>query len=440
VIGFLSVELIWSSAEKQAKAIRNGELSAVELVRTHLGHIDMVNPSINAMVQIDAERALARAAEVDDSIRRGIPIGPLAGVPFTAKDNIETVGIVTSIGVPERRQTVPDRDATVIHRMKAAGAILLGKTNCPPWGGGLETENSIYGRTNNPYDLDRTPGGSSGGEAAAIASGMSPIGLGSDSGGSLRYPAHFCGIATIKPTAGLIPLTGALDDVGQFGALRDPRTQLGPMARSVQDLMMMLKDISGPDGTDASVVPLNLDFTAQQPIEGLRVALQQSNGEVAPTAETIAAVEAAGAILTEHGAVVVSEELPDEGLTLTREIWRSYEGSMQAGNLYQLLAEWDAYRSRLLGWFQSFDLIVRPVNATPAVRHGETDPSTLYTVPFSLTGWPAAVVRCGTSSEGLPIGLQFIARPWHDLLALRTAQILETVSGGWQPPRMISQL
>jgi amidase len=203
---------------------------------------------------------------------------------------------------------------------------------------------------------------------------------------------------------------------------------------------MMLKDISGPDGTDASVVPLNLDFTAQQPIEGLRVALQQSNGEVAPTAETIETLETAGAILTEHGAVVVSEELPDEGLTLTREIWRSYEGSMQAGNLYQLLAEWDAYRSRLLGWFQSFDLIVRPVNATPAVRHGETDPSTLYTVPFSLTGWPAAVVRCGTSSEGLPIGLQFIARPWHDLLALRTAQILETVSGGWQPPRMISQL
>jgi amidase len=434
VIGYSSVDLIWSSAETQAKAIRRGDTSAVELVRAHLRHIDSVNPSINAIVQIDAERALARAAEIDDDIARGTIPSPLAGVPFTAKDNIETEGIVTSIGVPERRHTVPDRDATVIYRMKAAGAILLGKTNCPPWGGGLETDNSIYGRTNNPYALECTPGGSSGGEAAAIASGMSAVGLGSDSGGSLRYPAHFCGIATIKPTAGLIPLTGALDDVGQFGALRDPRTQLGPMARSVQDLIMMLQLISGPDKIDASVVPLDLDFRALRPIEGLRVALQQSNGEVSPSAETVEVLEAAGEALTERGAVVVPEELPDEGLALTREIWRSYGGTMPADELYQLLAEWDAYRSRLLGWFQSFDLIVRPVNATPAVRHGETDPSTLYTVPFSLTGCPAAVVRCGTSSDGLPIGLQIVAHPWQDPLSLMVARVLETALGGWHPP------
>jgi amidase len=434
------VDLIWSSAETQATAIRRGEISAMELVRAYLRHIDSVNPSVNAIVQIDAERALARAAAVDDDIARGTAPGSLAGVPFTAKDNIETDGIVTAIGVPERRQTIPDRDATVIYRMKAAGAILLGKTNCPPWGGGLGTDNSIYGRTNNPYDLERTPGGSSGGEAAAIASGMSAIGLGSDSGGSLRYPAHFCGIATIKPTAGLVPLTGALDDVGQFGALRDPRTQLGPMARSVQDLITMLQVISGPDGIDPSIVPFDLNFSAPQPIAGLRVALQQSNGEVSPTAETIEAVEAAEQVLTERGAVVVPEELPDEGLALTREIWRSYGGTMPAGELYQLLAEWDSYRSRLLGWFQSFDLIVRPVNATPAPRHQETDPSTLYTVPFSLTGWPAAVVRCGTSRSGLPIGLQIVAHPWRDELSLMIAHVLETALGGWQRPSLADEL
>jgi amidase len=240
--------------------------------------------------------------------------------------------------------------------------------------------------------------------------------------------------------AGLIPLTGALDDVGQFGALRDPRTQIGPMARSVQDLITMLQLMRGPDGIDPSVVPFDLDFSASRHISGLRVALQASNGEVSPTVETIEAVDAAGQMLAEQGAVVVPDELPDEGFAVTQEIWRSYGGTMQAGELYHVLAEWDAYRSRLLGWFQSFDLIVRPVSATPAARHGETDSSTLYTLPFSLTGWPAAVVRCGTSRTGLPIGLQIVAHPWRDELALMVAQALETALGGWNPPAPVQEM
>jgi amidase len=428
------MDLIWKSALRQAEAIVDGEISAVELVHAHLKRIESQNPFINAVVQTDSASALEQASLIDRAIRDGKPVGPLAGVPFTAKDNIETANIVTTIGVDERRQTIPDRDATIIHRMKSAGAILIGKTNCPPWGGGLETDNTVYGRTVNPYDPARTPGGSSGGEAAAIATGMSAMGLGTDSGGSLRYPAHFCGIATIKPTAGRVPLTGILDDLGSFGPLRDPRTQAGPMARYVGDLSTMLRIISGPDPFDPGVLPYTPRTRDTTSPNGLRVAVQYSNGIVPPTEETAATLQEAAHALSEHGANVVDADLPDEGMGLVKEIWRSYGDEMSARELYELLAEWDLYRSRLNVWFQSFDLILRPVNATPAPPHGETNAETLYTIPFSLTGWPAAVVRCGTSPEELPIGLQIISHPWQDRLALRMAWALEGIFGGWRKP------
>jgi amidase len=341
---------------------------------------------------------------------------------------------VTALGVPERRDAIPDRDATVVRRITAAGGILLGKTNCPPWGGGLETDNDLYGRTNNPYDLERTPGGSSGGEAAAIASGMSVCGLGSDSGGSVRYPAHFCGLASIKPTAGLVPLTGMLDDLGQIGSMRDPRTQIGPLARSIDDVALVLRTIAGPDGIDASAIPIPVGRLDEVPIEDLRVAIQYYIGEADPSDETIRAVTEAAEALRERGAKTSEAELPDEGFELTRRIWMSYSGKLSPDSLYQVLAEWDRYRFELMTWIQDFDLIIRPVNATPAPPHGSTSDATLNTLPFSLTGWPAATVRCGTSPEGLPIGVQVIAHPWQDHIALAAARVLESAYGGWQPP------
>lgn len=411
------------------------EISACELIATHLEHIESINPVINAIVRLDGERAMNRAARIDRLLAAGESPGVLAGVPFTVKDNMETAGIVTAIGVPERRDVIPARDATVVHRMKSAGAILLGKTNCPPWGGGLETDNPVYGRTTNPFDRNRTPGGSSGGEAAAIASGMSPCGLGTDSGGSLRYPAHFCGIAAIKPTAGMVPLTGSLDDNGQLGSIRDPRTQVGPMARSVDDLALMLDIISGPDNIDPAVVPVRLAVDGDVVrARSLRVAVQFGNDEVESTADTLATVQAAAQILAEDGADVTPVDLPDEGLLLSRDIWRSYGGAMTSAELYELFAEWDAYRSRLLVWFQDYDLILRPVNATPAAAHGAADPAALCTLPFSLTGWPAVTVRCGTSPDGLPIGVQIVAHPWQDRLALNVAAVLEKKLGGWRAP------
>jgi amidase len=315
-------------------------------------------------------------------------------VPFTAKDNLETEGVVTAVGVPERATTVPARDATAVARLRAAGGILLGKTNCPPWGAGLETDNPVYGRTGNPYDPARTPGGSSGGEAAAVAAGLSPCGLGTDSGGSLRVPAHCCGVATLKPTSGLVPVTGVVDDEGPIGALSDPRTQLGPLARSVGDLALLLGVLAGPDGRDAGVAPV-------------------------PPGDPAAP--------------------PGGGHALTLEVWRSYRPGADSLALYGLLRRWDRWRAGLLEWMAGWDAVLTPVYDCPAPPHGATgDPglrdAVRWTTPWSMAGWPCAVVRCGTSPDGLPIGVQVVAAPWRDDLALALAAHLEAALGGWRPP------
>ncbi len=215
-----------------ADLIHRREVSSTEVVRAFLARIDAVNPQLNAVVQVAAD-ALERARAADKVLARGELWGPLHGLPFTAKDNLDTAGLVTAVGLEERRDFIPQEDAVVVARLKAAGAILLAKTNVPPMGGGGSCDNPVYGRTNNPYDLSCTPGGSSGGEAAAIAAGLSPLGLGSDSGGSLRLPAHYCGVATLKPTTGRVPNTGAYL---LPGGLSDPRSQIGPIARFVGDL------------------------------------------------------------------------------------------------------------------------------------------------------------------------------------------------------------
>jgi amidase len=257
-----SAELTGATAHDLARLIAEREVSTHEVVEAHLRRIDAVNGAINAVVQIDGDRAVARAREADVALARGERWGPLHGVPFTVKDNIAAAGIEMAIGVRERAGIVAREDATAVARLKAAGAILLGKTNCPPWGGGIETDNDLYGRTSNPYDLTRTPGGSSGGEAAIIAAKGSPCGLGTDSGASVRLPAHFCGLASIKPSAGRVPLTGVLDDEGQVGTLGDPRTQVGVLARSVADVALLVRLISGPDRHDGGVAPVPIDDPA----------------------------------------------------------------------------------------------------------------------------------------------------------------------------------
>jgi len=427
--------LFMHSATELARLVRQREISAYELIDAHLRRIEQVDPQINAVVQLDAERALDAARGADAALLRGSPLGTLHGVPFTVKDNFETEGIVTAIGVAERASTVPTSDATAVIRLKAAGAILLGKTNCPPWGGGSDTDNEVYGRTNNPYDLERSVSGSSGGEAAIIAAGGSPLGLGSDSGGSIRDPAHFCGLAALKPTAGLIPVTGILDDDGRFGMMSDPRTQVGPIGRSVADVATLTSVLAGPDGIDAGCIPVPFRDPSTVSIQGLRVAVHYDNGVVTPAPETTVTVRAAADALATAGVIIQEADHPAGGHELTHEIWRSYDGEISSLELYRVLRRWDAYRSKMLRWLADWDGILCPVYPTAAHLHGEPIRNGVsYTTPYSLTGWPCAVVRCGTSPEGLPIDVQLVAGPWRDDLALALASALESLLGGYQPP------
>jgi amidase len=432
-------DLISSSATALAQAIRAKEVSSEEVVEAHLRRIEAVNPRLNAVVQLaaDSGSARAQAREADAALARGEIRGPLHGVPFTVKDWLETAGLICAAGFPERADFVPKQDATVVARMRAAGAVLVGKTNAllmDPTGGGA-ADNPVYGHTNNPYDLSRTPGYSSGGEAAIIADCGSPLGLGSDSGGSIRIPAHFCGIAGLRPTTGRVPSTGHFP---RIGALSDPRTQIGPMARFVEDLALTLPIIAGVDWRDSSVVPMPLGDPSAVDIAGLRVALYTDDGIASPTPDTIEAVMAASGALTEAG-LIVEETRPrriEETYEITLSYWRRRH--LTGEEIDRSLFEWDRFRRAMLSFMESYDVILCPVCERPAMPHDATGDRAArdvsYTLTYSLTGWPCVVVRAGTSPEGLPIGVQIVARPWREDVALAVAQHIETALGGWQPP------
>ncbi|MHB1357552.1 MAG: amidase [Anaerolineae bacterium] len=424
--------ITYLSATALAAGILNGSFSSVEVVQAYLQRIAEVNPRLNAVVQLSTETALAQAQAADTARSNGKSLGPLHGVPFTAKDVYETAGMIAAAGLEERSNYRPQHDAVVIARMRAAGAILLGKTNCPPGGGGGESDNPVYGRTNNPYNLMCTPGGSSGGEAAIIAAGGSPCGVGSDSGGSIRLPAHYCGIAGLRPTVGRVPNTGVLN---QPGGLSDPRTTCGPMAHHVEDLALLLPIIAGEDGCDSGVASMPLGDYRLVNLGRLRAAWYVDDGLVSPTPATADTVRAAAQALGAAG--IKMEECRPPGVEaafeISRRYWRSEE--LNGVEYQQLLADWDAYRSRMLGFMTTYDLLLCPASATPAGLHGSVlDTSFSYTLPFSLTNYPALVVRAGTSPEGLPIGVQLLARPWREDIVLAAGLQIEAALGGWQPP------
>jgi amidase len=425
--------LMSAPATRQARAVREREVSAAELVAAHLDRLDALQPRLRAMLHIRHAEALVEAGAADAALAQGASAGPLLGVPFTAKDNIDTAGVETLMGVREPAGLVPSRDAVVVARMRAAGAILLGKTAIVSPHVGFGSDELVHGRVANPYQLRRSPGGSSGGEAAVIAACGSACGLGNDSGGSLRTPAHFCGLATLKPTAGLVPMTG------DEGALSDPRTQTGALARSVVDVAAITAVIAGPDPRHPEVAPVAVGDPAAVPLPGLRVAVLADNGLVAPSDEVAATLADAAAALRAAGLSVRDEPHPPGGHELTRRVWMSYRGEMGSEQLYDLLAEWDAYRARMLEWFSTADVVLCPVYDRPALLPDEQDAQDddlglSYTTPYSLTGWPCTVVRCGTSAAGLPIGVQLVAHPWHDHVALAVAGVLERELGGWMPP------
>ncbi len=453
---------IRASATQMARAIRARRVSSEEVVRACLERIDAVNPRLNAVVQLPREAALARARAADAALADGVVWGPLHGVPMTIKDSFDTAGVVTTAGTTGLAGHIPDRDATVVARLRAAGAILLGKTNVPEITLRFITDNRVYGRTNNPYDLDRIPAGSSGGAAAIVAACGSPFDVGSDTGGSVRVPAHFCGITGLKPTAGRVPRTGHIPFL-EFGP-GEASTQVGPLARRVEDLSLILSLIAGPDGVDPTVVPMPLPDPASVDLTQLRVAWYTDLGlEPPPTAETVGAVKAAVRALAERGARV-SEATPPGAETATsfwREIfcadggagvrdrlqelgtremhpllaWTQQGEDLPASAYNRLLTRWNHLRRDCVAFVQPYDAIVCPVTAMPAIRHGEPTPF-YYTYLYNLLGWPAAVVRCATSPEGLPIGVQIVAQPWREDVALAVAAFLEETFGGWREPAL----
>lgn len=433
-------EIFYQSASVLARRIREREISSEEVVRAHQQRIEEVNPRLNALVQSAGERAMAEAREADAVLAKGQPVGPLHGVPFTVKDWIDAAGLVCTGGETAYRDRVPLEDATAVARMRQAGAILLGKTN-------VLVENQVYGRTNNPYNLAFSTTGSSSGEAALIAAGGSPLGLGSDSGGSIRQPAHACGIAGLKPTTGRIPLTGHFPFIS---AVNDPRTTIGPMARYVADLALALPILCGVDWRDASVIPMPLSDWRAVEVRSLRVAFYTQHAEAQPSPETAETCRKAAQALANMGAHV-EEALPpriEEASHITRQYWQRAESEsadewvwkgetpLSGEQVGEHLFQWDRFRRALIGFMARYDVILTPAAELPAAPHGADGGWIPYTLPYSLTGYPCVVVRAGTSPDGMPIGVQVAARPWRDDVALAAAQEIERSLGGWQPPKL----
>jgi amidase len=458
--------LYWS-ATRIAAEIRSGAMSSVDVVQSVLDRIDDVNPKLNAVVQIARDRALAEAAEADALTARGESRGPLHGVPITIKDSLDTEGIISTGGTLGRKDFVPDIDAPVVARLRSAGAVVVGKTNTPELTLNGETDNVIYGRTNNPFDLERSPGGSSGGSAAIIASGGSYLELGSDTGGSIREPAHLCGISGIKPTSGRTPRTGHI--VPYAGGVMDSLTQLGPMARYVEDLALALPIICGPDGEDPSCVPVPLRSPNDLDPRQLRVAFFSDNGVVEACADNVRVVVETADVLRDAGVEMTERPLP--GMDRLAALSKELRESVGEGYIHRLLAlhgtavpgptlsayftnrasegpavldpmlleRIDRAKSEALIFMADFDAILCPPSKELARPHGESDGDAFddwsYIMMVNLLGWPGMSVRAGTSrTHALPVGVQIIAAPWREDITLAVGQKIETLMGGFRRP------
>jgi len=466
-------ELAMLSAVSMAEQIRQKTLSPVELVEAHLQRIERLNPELNAFVQVDMEGARHQAHAAEIAVSRKQNLGPLHGVPVSIKSSIEVAGLRCEAGTKLRAGYVAQQDAPLVSRLRHAGAIILGTTNCAELLVAWETDNLLYGRTNNPWDLSRTPGGSSGGEAAAIASGCSAGGVGSDGGGSIRVPAHFSGICGLKPTPGRVPATGHFPkSVGPSGLIG----VVGPMARTVSDLKLLFETMQGADEGDPSAAPVGVRWPGKNGLNRVRIGYFEDDDRTPVTPETRAAVRAAANALRCAGFQV--ECFRPEGLELARQLWWKFfgiAGGMLLGSLIgghesdlspilkefvswvaaerphtgeSLLDAWiqrDEVRGRVLVQMREYPVLLCPVASIPAFKHGERswkiDRQTVqyldawsYTQWFNLLGMPAAVVPVGRSSEGLPIGVQIITRPWEEELALAIAAAIEEECGGWQRP------
>jgi amidase len=447
------LDILSLSAVRQAQLVRERAISAQDLVRAHLERIQEVNPRVNAVIEVFAERALEDAAEADGRIGAG-EARPLEGVPFSVKDSIEIEGARCTAGTTGFANAEPAaQDATLVARLRAAGAIPIARTNLPDLLFAFESDNLVHGRTNNPYNVAYTPGGSSGGEAALIAACGSPFGLGSDAAGSVRVPAAFSGIASIKPTSGRLPRTG---HVPRAGGWIEALWQIGPMARRVEDLQYVMPLLVGPDGfdyTSPNVPWLEDNSTALRIAFWTDGADEKVSAVVRAAAEVLAAEEARPPCLDAAYDLEMKLLGPDGGDGLRaylREIGSNcvhplLEGWLQklepyrtdAAGMQRYWSEWDTYRTSMGAFARTYDVMLCPAYAHAGLRHGESVKEEnfrgfAHTMAFNVAGWPAAVVRCGISGEGLPIAVQIAAGPWRESVVLAVAKRLEEALGGWQ--------
>jgi len=387
---------------------------------------------------------------------------------MTIKDSFDTAGIISTAVTLGRKNYVPEKDAAIVARLKQAGAILLGKTNTPELTLFGDTHNLVYGQTSNPYNLERSAGGSSGGAAAIIAAGGAPFDIGTDTGGSIRGPAHCCGLCGIKPTSGRVPRTG---HIIAFGDYTQSLTTVGPLARNVEDLMLVLRIISGSDGIDPYIYDLPYGQPGQIEVSGLKFVYYTDNGIQTPVPDVIQSVNQVAETLEKSG-ITIQESRPPavEGtLDLFFEIIMADKafriskilkeaGTDQISSYLQWATEttdfdqkvisarefdrvfenWSRFRSNMTSFFSAYDIMICPVYSIPApvqsITFEELNLHFLsYTATYNLTGWPAAVVRVGTSSEGLPLGVQIIGKPWEEHKVLAVAKLFEDTFGGFKP-------
>jgi Asp-tRNA(Asn)/Glu-tRNA(Gln) amidotransferase A subunit family amidase len=466
------------SARQIAEQILSKAVSPVEVARVHLDRIERLNPKLNAFVDYKPEAVLVQAREAEKAILRGDELGPLHGVPVSIKSSIDVAGHRCEAGTRLRAGHIPAEDAPLVKRLRAAGAVILGVTNTPELLMAWETDNLLYGRTNNPWDLSRTAGGSSGGEAAAIAAGLSAGGVGSDGGGSIRVPAHFCGICGLKPTPGRIPSTGHFPKSGGAFALIGV---VGPMARTIEDLRMLFAAMAGWDDGDPCSAPVEVREIDDASVQTINIGFFEGDGRTPVTKETRSAVNRGASLLSSCGFHV--EPFRPEGLEEARQLWwdffgraggmilermileaklrgreselspllrefQSWTNAVPAHTGESLLAAWlgrDTVRENILLQMRNYPVLICPTAAIPAFRHGEREwqvesktvkylDAWSYCEWFNLLGFPAAVVPMGYSGQGLPIGVQIVGRPWDDEIVLAVAAILEKARGPWPAP------
>jgi Asp-tRNA(Asn)/Glu-tRNA(Gln) amidotransferase A subunit family amidase len=466
-------DILELSATAMAERIRAKKVSPVELVQAHLARISEDNPRLNAYVSLRADEALAEARASEATVMRGDGVGSLHGVPISIKSSVAVKGLAFECGSRTRLNQKGSDDAVLVQRLRSAGAIVLGTTNVPEMLMNYFTDNAIYGQTNSPFDLERTPGGSSGGEAAAIAACMSAAGIGSDGGGSIRWPAHCCGIFGLKPTPGRIPISGHFPESGgPFAAMG----VVGPMARSAEDLDVMFRITAGFDRFDPSAAPVPTR-TSLADLKKVRIGYFEDDGVIPVTPETAAAVRAAAEALRSDGFDV--RPYRPERLRAARANWWVFfvlcggavlqpmldaQPNEMSGGLKEFLAiarsgepltrdlllnAWfarDAIRLAILRDMEECPILLSPVAATPAFKHGERrwtiggkDVDYLDNFAYSQwlngMGFPGISVPVGRSPEGLPIGVQVVARPYEDEIALEIAKVLEK-SFGWMKPTL----